>query len=69
MFLRENFVKKCFPGKIRLLAWQLEQIADEIPFFSLRLQEFANDLQEKLDLATFKFCFVVGSQMLVSAHS
>ena len=31
----------------------------------MRIEEFANLLDERLDLGTFKFCFVVGATVVV----
>ena len=58
-------MKQSAAGKIRLLSWQIDQMVDELPFFILRLEEFSNMLDERLDFGTFKFCFVVGTTVVV----
>ena len=64
---RENFTKESPAGKARQISWQIEQIVDELPLYLMRIEEFANLLDERLVLGTFKFCFVVGATMVVSS--
>jgi len=58
---REGFIEQPLHEKIRDIAHQIEQLIDEIPLMLLRLDEFSHTLQEKLDIETFKFIFIVGS--------
>lgn len=53
-------------GKVRTVSWQMEQVVDELPLFLLRLEEFSNLVDERMDFGTFKFCFVVMATFLVS---
>ncbi len=48
------------------MSWQIDQIVDELPLFMMRLEEFTNLLEEKLDFGAFKFCFIVGATIVVS---
>ncbi len=59
-------MKQTPAGKVRLVSWQIDQMSDELPLFAMRLQEFTNLLEEKLDFAAFRFCFIVGVNIVVS---
>ena len=59
-------MKQTPAGKVRLVTWQIDQVVDELPLFMTRLEEFTNMLEEKLDFAAFKFCFVAGATVVVS---
>lgn len=61
---RQGFIEQPLHEKIRDIAHQIEQLIDEIPLMLLRLDEFSHTLQEKLDIETFKFIFIVGSSIV-----
>ena len=52
-------------GKVRTVAWQLEEVVEELPLFILKLDWFSKLLDEHLDFGTFKFCFVVAATFVV----
>ena len=40
---------------MRTVSWQMEQLVDELPLYLLRLGEFSNLIDERMDFGTFKF--------------
>ncbi len=66
---RETFNELGPAGKVRTVSWQLEQAIDELPLLQLRLEQFSNLVDERMDFGTFKFCFTVTATYMVRTRS
>lgn len=64
---RDSFKAMTSGNKIRSMARNLERLMDRLPFFLLRLEEVADDLDEKFEWNESQFCFKVGTSIVVSS--
>lgn len=50
---------------MRSISRNIDQLADELPIFLIRLGGIMTALDEKLEWKEFKFCFKVGASKIV----
>lgn len=62
---RETFNDMSESQKIRSVGRNLDQLIEELPLFSLRLDDVRAALDDTLEWREFKFCFKVGTSKVV----